>query len=35
MEDLLYTWAEVALRTLVWAQRGIPEAHLEQPEPLP
>ena len=26
MEDLLYTWAEVALRTLVWAQRGIPEA---------
>ena len=26
MEELLYTWAEVALRTLVWAQRGIPEA---------
>jgi len=29
MEDLLYDWAEVALRTLVWAQRAMPESDFE------
>ena len=31
MEDLLYTWAEVALRTLVWAQRGVPRRTSSNP----
>ena len=25
MEDLLFKWAEVALRTLVWAQKEMPD----------
>ena len=29
MEELLYAWAEVALRTLVWAQRAIPDSEFE------